>query len=78
MSRHSHDFTHDDRLRVVRILEYLNSTRDLGITYQRGSQERLVAYADDDYANSEERRSVTGRVLIFGRAVVVGYIDNPG
>lgn len=54
VSRHSHHSSYDGWPRVVRILEYLNNLRRLGITYERRSSDGLVPYADADYVNSEE------------------------
>ena len=43
---------------------------DLGITYEKGSSDELVAYADSDYAKFEDRRSVSGGAIFFCGAVV--------
>lgn len=54
VSRHSHAFPCDDSPLLVRILEFLSSTRDQGIAYEVSSGTGLVAYADANYASSEE------------------------
>ena len=49
---------------TVKILAYLNSTRDLEITYQKGEEPSLSVYTDADYAASKETYSgVRFRVL---------------
>lgn len=63
---------------MVGILEYLNSTRDVGITYKHSAVEGLLVYADADYADSEKRRSVTEGVLAYVGAVVVGVSRTKG
>ena len=56
---------------VKKILAYLNATRDLGITYERGSRLSLVVFADADYASkATDRRSVSGAVVMLGGSVV--------
>ena len=57
-SRHNENPTPSDWRRVLRIFEYLKTTVDLWITYERGSSDELVAYVDSDYAKFEDRRSV--------------------
>ena len=51
---------------VLRILRYLIGTKDLGVTYNMGTSESFVAYADSDYASkAEDRRSVSGGVIML-------------
>ena len=57
-SRHNENLTPSDWRRVLRIFEYPKTTVDLGITFERGSSDELVAYADSDYAKFEDQRSV--------------------
>ncbi|CAB1105704.1 unnamed protein product [Ectocarpus sp. CCAP 1310/34] len=47
---------------IQKILGYLTETRDLGITYQRGSGSGLAVYVDASYADKENRRSFGVRV----------------
>jgi hypothetical protein len=51
------------------VLKYLNSTRDVGITYSGGSG--LQGYSDSDYAGDEDsRRSTTGYVYILNGGAI--------
>ena len=53
------------------ILQYLKSTSNFGITFQRGSGIDLEVYADANYAEkATDRRSVSGGVVICGGATV--------
>jgi len=55
---------------LKRILRYLQGTLDLGISYRNPSEKPLVGYADADYANNYDRKSVTGFVIeVFGNTV---------
>ena len=59
---------------VVRILQYLIGTKDLGITYHRGSREGFVAYADSAYSSkADDRRSVSGGVVMYAGAAVTWF-----
>ena len=52
-------------------MAYLRETRELGLTFVRGSGLDLTAYSDADYANeSNDRRSVSGTVVTLGGAAV--------
>ena len=75
-SRHNGNPTPEDWRKVLRIFEYLNSTVDLGITYERGSSEKLVAFSDADYAKFDDRRSVSGGAILFCCAVVVFFLKD--
>ncbi|CAB1112339.1 unnamed protein product [Ectocarpus sp. CCAP 1310/34] len=55
---------------IQKILGYLKGTRDLGITYQRGSGLGLAVYVDASYADTEDRRSVSGLATTVGGTVV--------
>ncbi|CAB1103588.1 unnamed protein product [Ectocarpus sp. CCAP 1310/34] len=56
---------------LVRILSYLNETKDLGITYVRGSGLDLDVFVDSSYADSTvDRRSTTGLAVTVGGTVV--------
>ena len=56
---------------AVKILAYLNSTRDLGITYKKGEELTLSVYTDADYASKEtDRRSISGVAVMLGNAAV--------
>ncbi|CAB1106269.1 unnamed protein product [Ectocarpus sp. CCAP 1310/34] len=56
---------------LVRIMSYLNETKDLGITYVRGSGLDLDVFVDSSYADSTvDRRSTTGLAVTVGGTVV--------
>ncbi|CAB1105630.1 unnamed protein product [Ectocarpus sp. CCAP 1310/34] len=60
---------------LVRIMSYLNFTKDFGITYVRGSGLDLNVFVDASYADSEvDRRSTTGlagvKEALFVRGVL--------
>ena len=56
---------------ALTILKYLRTTRNLGITCQRGSGLDLEAFADAGYASkATDRRSVSGGVVMCGGAAV--------
>ncbi|CAN0004810.1 unnamed protein product, partial [Sphacelaria rigidula] len=57
-----------------RIFEYVNSTVGLGITYERGSSEELLTYADVDYVNFDGRCSVSGGAIIVCGVVVDNFV----
>eukprot|EP00903_Cladosiphon_okamuranus_P011005 g10394.t1 len=52
---------------IMRIMAYLNGTKDLGITYVQGSGLDLDVFADASYAdNKVDRRSTTGLAVTVG------------
>ncbi|CAB1096838.1 unnamed protein product [Ectocarpus sp. CCAP 1310/34] len=56
---------------LVRIMSYLNFTKDFGITYVRGSRLDLSVFVDASYADNEvDRRSTTGLAVTVGGTVV--------
>lgn len=58
--------------RFKRILRYIQGTPDLGLMYVKGNNDRepLIAYADADWGNSEDRKSTTGYLYkLFGNIV---------
>ena len=59
---------------AIGILEYVFSTSDFGITFQRGSGLELVAFADADYASkATDRRSVSGGAIMCAGACVCWF-----
>ncbi|KAE8995982.1 hypothetical protein PR002_g19461 [Phytophthora rubi] len=58
---------------AVRVLRYLKSTRQHGIIYQGGTHSvTLKAYSDADWGtNLDDRRSVSGVMVMIGNAPVV-------
>ena len=58
---------------MLRVLSYLNATKDLGITYARGSGLDLVVWVDASYADDIfDRRSTTGLAVAVGGTIVNG------
>ena len=56
--RHSHDPCERHWKVAMKILAYLNSTRDLGTTYKKREELLMSAYTDADYGSKEtDRRS---------------------
>ena len=69
--RHSHNPCERQWKATVKMLAYLNSTRDLGITYKKGEELSLLVYTDADYASKKtDRRSVSGVAVMLGNAAV--------
>ena len=69
--RHSHNPCERHWKAVVKFLSYLNSTRDLGITYTNGEEHSLSVYTDADYASKEtDGRSISGVAVVLGNAAV--------
>ena len=55
---------------LKRILRYIQGTLDLGIRFDYQSHTPLVGYADADFANNYDRKSVSGYLLeVFGNVV---------
>jgi hypothetical protein len=51
-----------------RVLRYLKGTRDLSINY--AEQDQLVGYSDASYAETKDRKSVSGYVFMQARAPI--------
>ena len=69
--RHAHDSCERHWKALLQILAYLNSTRDLGITFRKEEKLSLSVFADADYARKEaDRRSISGVAAILGGAAV--------
>ena len=67
LSRHTHAPTVHDMKEMDRVLQYIASTPDLGLTFS--STEGVVLYAtvDASYANHTDRKSHSGCTLHIGR-----------
>ena len=64
VARHSHSLTDRHWKVVIKIMEYLHGTKDIGLTFVRGSGFDLTVYIDADYADtSNVGRSVSGTVI---------------
>ncbi|CAB1108043.1 unnamed protein product [Ectocarpus sp. CCAP 1310/34] len=70
VARHAHAPAKRNWDAIQKILGYLKGTRDLGITYQRGSGLGLAVYVDASYADTEDRRSVSGLATTVGGTVL--------
>ncbi|CAB1098368.1 unnamed protein product [Ectocarpus sp. CCAP 1310/34] len=70
VARHAHAPAERHWKAIVKILAYLKETRDLGITYERGSGLGLAVYVDASYADAEDRRSVSGLATTVGGTVI--------
>jgi len=70
VARHAHAPAERHWKAIVKILAYLKETRDLGITYKRGSGLGLAVYVDASYADVEDRRSVSGLATTVGGTVI--------
>ena len=71
VTRHSHDPTARHWKAVLMIIEYLVGTKNLGLTFERGSGLNLSAFADANYAEkADDRRSVSGVAVTLGNSVV--------
>ncbi|KAJ1520304.1 hypothetical protein ONE63_004503 [Megalurothrips usitatus] len=58
---------------VKRILRYIQGTQNWGLWYRGLSDVPLVLYADADYANSPDRKSLSGFVIqMFGDTIAWG------
>ena len=71
VARHSHNPCKKHRKAAVKTLAYLNSTRDLGITYKKREKLSLSVYTDADYASKEtDMRSIWGVAVMLGNEAV--------
>ena len=60
---------------AIGILEYVLSTSDFGITFQKVNELELVAFADADYASkAADRRSVSRGAIMCGGACVCWFL----
>lgn len=58
-------------LAAKRILRYVQGTKEYGIQYWRGGEERLVGFVDSDYAGDEDdRKSTSGYLFLYGEGAV--------
>jgi hypothetical protein len=57
-------------LGLKRILRYLKGTADVGLLYDINSKKPLVSYADADWADDYDRKSVSGFLIqVYGNLV---------
>jgi hypothetical protein len=56
---------------AIRVLRYLNCTKEMGITYTNSGDDELVGYVDADFAGDlDGRKSTTGFVLLLNGSAV--------
>ena len=66
LARHSHNSCERHWKAAVKILAYLNSTRNLGITYKKAEELSLSVYKYADYDSKEiDRRSISGVAVMY-------------
>ena len=71
-ARHSHNpnARHWKAL-LLQLAAYVNSTKEIALTFVRGSGLKLTVFADADYAAaSNDRRSASGVTMILGDTVI--------
>ena len=59
--------THQAFKYLKRILRYLKTTINLVLTYERGGDTVLKGYADADFANGQDRKSISGHCFMIGK-----------
>ena len=70
-ARHSHDPGPRYWKALLQIAAYVNSTKEIGLKFVRGSDLKLTVFADADYAAaSNDRRSVFGVAVISGDTAI--------
>jgi len=62
--------TTDDWAKLIRILKYLNGTRDLGIRLNADKDVAIYAYVDASYGVHQDMKSHTGGVISLGKGPV--------
>ena len=71
VARHAHNPSATHWTAARRILEYLKETRTLGLVFEKCYDYDLRLFADANFArNVDDRRSVTGSVLLCGKSLV--------
>ncbi|CAM9757375.1 unnamed protein product, partial [Sphacelaria rigidula] len=70
LARQSHDPCERYWEAVMKVLKYLNETKEFGLTFKKG-HDKLSVYCNADRAKKEtDRRSVSGVAVMYGGAVV--------
>ena len=66
LSRFNHNPSSEHHHAALRVLKYLDNTRNFGITYGLNKSVNLVGYSDSGYAGDKDnRRSTAGYVYMF-------------
>ena len=64
VSRFNNNHSNEHWIAVKRIFRYLKGTKDYKLHYNKGSENRIIAYSDADWASDvDKRRSCTGYIL---------------
>ena len=67
-------YTEEHFTAVKKIFRYLKNTKDLGITYSKGSKRpEIEAYVDASFAEEEGRKSASGGVILYNKSPVIWY-----
>ncbi|CAM9467865.1 unnamed protein product [Sphacelaria rigidula] len=70
LARQSHDSCERHWRGVLKVLAYLNTTRNYGLAFS-SAESRLTVYCDADYAKKDtDRRSVSGVAVMYGGIAV--------
>ena len=73
-ARLSHNLSQRLWKALLQIATYVNTTREIGLRFVRGSGFRLSVYADADYAAaSNDRKSVSGVAVIMLSDTAIGW-----
>lgn len=60
----------DDRSKLVRVLSYLNNTRDIGMVLECSEEVRVTAFIDASYGVLPGHRSVSGCMITLGKGPI--------
>ena len=60
----------DDRSKLIRVLNYLNSTRDLGMVLECSEEVKVTAFIDASYGVLPGHRSVSGCMITLGKGPI--------
>ena len=70
-ARHSHNPSPRHWKALLQIAAYVNSTKEMGLKFVRGSGLKLTVFADADCAAaSNDRRSVSGVAVMLGDTAI--------
>ena len=70
-ARHSHNPSPRHWKALLQIAAYVNSTKEIGLKFGRGSGLKLIVFADADYAvASNDRRSVSSVAVMLGDTAI--------
>jgi hypothetical protein len=61
----------DDWKKLTKVLQYLNGTRDLGLTLEPGAADTPCTYVDASFAVHTDFRSHTGMCMMIGKGCII-------